>query len=134
MIILDDPQALLYIEPQNPPSAEPLVDEYTRHMTGLLDAHENTGCYMSGRFYPHDAFRGWHTCSCGVWSTNVDYLLPGGLITNSLAVHYLAFHRDEVPTVMLERVMTTSSSIAPENPTPEHLQEPPTSDCSATRH
>lgn len=37
---------------------------------------------------PGDAYRGWHTCSCGAMSDNV---------TNSLAVHYLARHRGEVP-------------------------------------
>lgn len=93
MVISDRPNMLLYIEPQSAPSAEPLIDEATRKMAAAFRAG------VSGT-----RWRGVHTCSCGVWSSNTDYKISE-LQTNSLCVHYLAFHRGEVPVDQLERVM-----------------------------
>ena len=105
------PDHLLFIEPTLPPSAEPVVDEYTRRMTGAMRSAS-----------PQAAYRGIHRCRCGETSTNSDYIVriaqrvPGspwhGLLTNSLAVHYLAFHRDEVPPGELAKVLTLSAAPA----------------------
>jgi len=99
-----DQRGLLYIEPQQPPLADPIIDELTWKMAAALNHCVATGGYQYGQFSKGDRFRGWHTCSCGACSSNVDYLLPGGEVTNSLAVHYLAYHRHEIPPNQLERV------------------------------
>jgi hypothetical protein len=46
------------------------------------------------------SYRGWHECSgkdCGLRSSTSDLLLPNGMITNTLALHYLEYHRSEMP-------------------------------------
>jgi hypothetical protein len=118
------PDHLLFIEPQLPRSAEPVVDEYTRRMAGAMRSASAQAPY-----------RGIHRCRCGEPSTNCDYVVriaervPGspwhGLLTNSLAVHYLAFHRDEVPPGELAKVLTLTA--APEDPALSvmRFREPP---------
>ena len=59
-------------------------------------------CY--GNFSPNNAYMGVHQCICGAKSHSRDYLLPNGYVTNSLAVHYLEFHRDEVSDVELAKI------------------------------
>lgn len=86
-------QGVLYIEPSARVSVEPVIDEITRKMTSA---------FRLG--IPGLGYRGVHTCACGVKSSNCDYTLPNGEQTNSLCVHYLAFHRDEVPVSQLEKV------------------------------
>lgn len=92
-MIIADEKHLLFIEPKNPASPEPVIDEFTRMMTAafLLSKREHS-------------YRGWHTCLCGADSSNCDHVLPSGVITNSLCIHYLAYHRDEVPQAELEKV------------------------------
>ena len=91
-------QGILYIEPSARTSAEPVIDDLTRKMAAA---------YRLGT--PGPGYRGVHTCACGVMSSNCDYTLPGGDQTNSLCVHYLAFHRDEVPASQLEKVRRLNS-------------------------
>jgi hypothetical protein len=45
---------------------------------------------------PHYRSLGFHTCVCGAVSDSTDFILPNGLRTNSLCVHYLAYHRAEI--------------------------------------
>jgi hypothetical protein len=111
---IDTPTAsekLLYIEPRLAPSPRPLVDELTRKMVMALRNHIRTGV----------KYMGWHECSCGAHSTNTDYLLPGGWWTNSLCVHYLAYHRTEVPASALATVASFPGS-ADCIPTQEELE------------
>jgi len=49
-------------------------------------------------------YKGWHECSCGERSSNQDIVLKDGTITNSLALHYLWFHRSEVPPSELAKI------------------------------
>jgi hypothetical protein len=113
-VIVLAPDHLLFIEPQLPCSAEPVIDEYTRRMAGaLLSASKQA------------AYRGIHRCICGATSTNCNYIVRiqqrvagspwHGLLTNSLAVHYLALHRDEVPSEELAKVLTLTAE--PADPT-----------------
>lgn len=113
MIVLA-PDHLLFIEPQLPRSAESLIDEYTCRMAGaMLSAN------------PQASYRGIHYCRCGATSTNCNYIVRigqrvagspwHGLLTNSLAVHYLALHREEVPPDELLKVLTLTA--APATPT-----------------
>ena len=91
-------QGILYIEPLARTSAEPVIDELTRKMAAAFRVG-----------VPGPGYRGVHVCACGVMSSNCDYTLPSGEETNSLCVHYLAFHRDEIPTPKLEKVRQLSS-------------------------
>jgi len=94
---------LLYIRPTQPASKKPVEDELTAKMRALLAVAQKGTCW-----------RGWHTCVCGEHSTTYDLVLPDGTITNSLAVHYLAYHRDEVPESeidKLNRIDTTSVAV-----------------------
>lgn len=96
---------LLYIEPQRPRSAEPVIDQLTVRVAIALDNYRETGTLRnSGTFVKGRAWNSVHTCSCGAKSTDVDYKLSNGMFTNSLAPHYMAWHRDEVPPDQLELV------------------------------
>jgi hypothetical protein len=78
---------LLFIEPRLPPSEKPIVDNLTRKVAGVYrESHE-----------PDFVYCGFHECSCGALSDSTDHLLPDGTVTNSLCVHYVAYHRHEVP-------------------------------------
>lgn len=86
---------LLYVEPKST-SPVPLVDELTRKMAAAWRAATpDTDCW-----------RGVHECTgkdCGVHSTNQDYHV-GGFMTNSLCVHYVAYHRIEIPEAELTKI------------------------------
>jgi hypothetical protein len=99
---------LLYIEPKNKASETPVIDGYTRRMAAALnkaviggwDGGSSERSWRTG-----DGWRGFHLCVCGAVSSSHDFLLSNGLVTNSLCVHYLARHRDEVPESELAKVM-----------------------------
>lgn len=103
---------VLYLTPGPSTSAEPVIDELTRKMTAAFRASESTGV----------RWRGVHFCRCGVNSDNTDYILPGGRQTNSLCIHYLAFHRDEVPGGELAKVAALEAAEA--EPSAEELARP----------
>jgi hypothetical protein len=104
MIRLDD-EHLLMIEPDGVGGA-PIVDELTRRMTAAFRLSMNS---------PPDAWNaGWHSCTCGARSDSRDYaVFVGGmngkhLRTNSLCVHYVAMHRDEIPASEMEKLIRLS--------------------------
>lgn len=82
---------LLQIEPKNVKKA-PVVDGLVWKMQYLIDIAD------AGTLY-----RGFHTCKCGVTSANYDYLVAG-YITNSLATHYLMYHREDVPESEIKKL------------------------------
>lgn len=84
---------VLYVRPSEGVSVEPVNDELTAIMEKAYSQGE------AGR-----PMRGFHTCVCGENSRNYDVKLRGGYVTNSLCVHYLRNHRDEVPEEELEKV------------------------------
>jgi hypothetical protein len=97
-------KGLLFIEPQGPASAEPVIDELTKRMAAALnDSVGGTGDTQAN-FRPGGGWRGWHDCVCGAASSNKNYLLSDGQVTNYLCVHYLAYHRGEVPESELRKV------------------------------
>jgi hypothetical protein len=55
-------------------------------------------------FVVGETWRGCHTCSCGSMSGAQNYSLPNLEVTNSLCIHYLAFHRDEISEEQLRRI------------------------------
>lgn len=93
-MIISDSKHVLFIEPTQPASEEPIQDELTAKMR---DA-------MSKATQSQYGYRGFHRCICGKTSDNKDYFLHTGQKTNSLAVHYLEYHRAEVPEAEIEKV------------------------------
>ncbi len=96
---------LLYIETDAARDENPVIDDITQKMVAAFRQAEGTGIH----------YRGFHMCSCGAHSTNTDYVLPSGHVTNSLAIHYLALHREEVPAEQIEIVEAFDYGIAEPN-------------------
>ena len=93
---MKSPGGFLMIEPERAPSKEPVLDTITRRVAAALSkVTEN----------PRGHYKGHHTCICGVASGSIDLFLDGsGLLTNSLAVHYVAYHRDEIPPEEMAKI------------------------------
>ena len=85
-MISNDDKHLMMIEPQKP-CEMPINDEITK-MAKEIMTRAKTGELQ---------YKGVHFCKCGQVSDNNDYILPSGRITNSLILHYIEFHRSEVP-------------------------------------
>ena len=113
---------LLFIEPNGHASADPVIDSLTRRMTAALNGSTGGTSDGGGIFHPGGGWRGVHTCVCGVNSWNQDFQLEDGTVTNSLCVHYLAHHRDEVPESELAKVRALPSYEA--EPTAKQLMPP----------
>lgn len=98
-MIIQGENVLLFIEPKKTKSQECLKDELTIKMFNLLQKNIlNTGhLSSSGKFIKGLSTMGVHTCKCGAASSSVDYIIDDMIVTNFLCVHYLAYHRDEVP-------------------------------------
>jgi len=111
---------LLFIFPRKNETKEPLIDEYTQKMVYALrnpvESNVVVGCVderkrskTRGLAHISKGVRtmGVHTCVCGATSESADYGIKIGeeiVYTNSLASHYLAFHRDEVPLDQLSKI------------------------------
>ena len=61
------------------------------------------------KFVPNISTKGVHECICGAESDPCDYELEDGFITNSLCVHYLAYHRSEIPQSELDKIINLKS-------------------------
>jgi hypothetical protein len=104
-MLLNSKYVLLFIEPQLPATSDPVVDEYTLKLAYQLMHYTKYGSInYSGGFIPYTSTLGVHTCSCGARSASYDLLLPCGLGTNTLALHYLMYHRAEVPESELHKI------------------------------
>lgn len=77
----------LYVNVKHPPSNWPTVDMLTLKITRAFRSADKSPL----------AFSGIHTCLCGAKSESADYILPNRKFTNSLCIHYMAFHRSEIP-------------------------------------
>lgn len=106
-----DSAGIMMIEPSGKTSIMPLVDELTRKMTAAWR------CRRDSEY----GYRGFHTCACGVWSDNKDHWI-GDVLTNSLCVHYLAFHRDSIPQEELDKVRALAFGEV--KPSEEELSKP----------
>jgi len=108
----DESSYLLYIEPtKDQKSEEPTEDELTTLMEMALENSESgTASYSrledQGSFNPDNGYKGWHTTDCGEHSSNKDYKLENGLITNSLATFYLKWYRDAIPESEITKLKT----------------------------
>jgi hypothetical protein len=114
--IKDNPSFLLFVEPTSGPS-EPIIDEYTRKITGALrKAEAGISGYgnQSARFKAGSGYRGSHNCSCEcARSSNQDYLLKtndpeasvGSYENNSF------FIKGSTPASAIQAVITNSLCI-----------------------
>lgn len=101
MIRDDKSKFLLFMEPVNPKSVEPINDDLTeilkyaltKAIVGVANYSQN---YEIENFSKGGGWRGWHCCSCGEPGGNHEYLLENGFITNQLCIHYVQYHREEI--------------------------------------
>ncbi len=108
-----NPKGILMVEPSKWTSAAPLIDSATRMMTAA----------WRRRRVSELACRGTHLCRCGVASDNrIHFVGSADMKTNSLCIHYLAFHRDEIPQEELDKVYALG--FGEEDPTMEELRLP----------
>lgn len=99
----DKSKFLLYIEPKKEEKLDnPIEDNLTKLMEiALSKAEKGTGSYSDitsdARFRTGSGYKGIHRTECGQTSSNNDYLLENGMITNSLAPFYLRWYRYSIP-------------------------------------
>lgn len=98
----DKSKFLLYIEPSKSEKSEhPISDELTEFVEfALSEGVAGIANYSRVKESPNhvagDGWRGRHYTDCGECSTNKDYLLKNGMITNSLAAFYIANYRSSI--------------------------------------
>lgn len=130
--MLQSATGILFIMPATT-TEQAVIDDLTRKMASLLtQAYETRGDKVGiynmedDLFAPRIGSRGFHTCRCGANSTSQDYLIGTlngkAVVTNYLAVHYLAHHRSDVPEGTLDLINRLDGSEI--DPTPELLQSP----------
>lgn len=90
------PVPLLFIEPRKHALAVPIEDDLTTKVAMMLRQSHIVMSYM-----------GFHECMCGAISSCHDYVVADRtgqnyVKLNSLAVHYIARHRREVPPAEIE--------------------------------
>lgn len=107
-----DSDGLMMIHVGRTTSERPVIDNLTCMMAAAFRASQRS----------ERATRGVHGCACGARSDNRIYTLPDGRTTNSLAVHYLAFHREDVPRDELDKIIALGCPAV--EPNPQELQSP----------
>ena len=89
-------RGLCFIEPIGP--RVEINDDLTEQVKILAAA------FKDSRY----AYKGVHFCSCGIHSDNLDHFYPSEAnpthITHSLLVHYVQFHRSEIPEEELSEI------------------------------
>lgn len=97
-MIKNDEKHFMFIEPKGKKLVE-VNDELTAYAKMLTER-------MTSR---EDYTKGWHSCACGkANSSNVTYSVNLGdtkYITNSLLLHYVQFHRSEIPEFEMEKLL-----------------------------
>ena len=112
--------SLLYIEPQRPAKMNQVMADRYSFLKDMMN-RARRGIYnkSNGSFGAGCSYNGIHFCKCGARSNNYDLLLDCGLVTNSLAYHYIEFHWDEInaneraklETLHLRNMMATSDRV-----------------------
>lgn len=121
-MINTDNNSILFIEPMQPTSPVPIIDELTKKMTAAY--HATLPGFLHDGEIMDVVTMGFQRCSCGATSDNVNHVLPDkSAETNSLCIHYLALHRNEVPQAELDKV--AALNYGEEEPTPEEVSRKP---------
>lgn len=108
----DNSSFLLYIEPKIEDKSEtPVFDEYDRVLRlAMQDAipgcanYSDEGDEVEVRFAKECSYRGVHTNCDGTTSSSQDYLLPNGMVTNSLCIYYLNWFRKAIPATEMAKL------------------------------
>ena len=107
---------ILYIRPKMPPSSEPVVDSITKKLLAAIKNYQQIGYVKDGCFIPNLYSFGCYKCTCGkAIFASQDFRISDALITNSVAVHYIAYHRNEIPKDELSMIEKLELEIEPEN-------------------
>ncbi len=122
----DNSKYLLYIEPSAYDKLkEPVNDELVELMEMALSKSKSGAAQYSkiedtgdGYDWTHNGqtrrvpsfrensmYKGRHRTDCGESSTNCDYLLENGMITNSLAPFYLKWYRYSIPETEMNKIL-----------------------------
>ena len=100
------PNVILFIEPTTPASEEPLIDDLTKKIIHAMRNAVEKDLVVTGSVESNGLATishgvrtlGYHYCICGRHSEGADYGIKFGadevLFTNSLAPHYVAYHRE----------------------------------------
>lgn len=83
---------IVMVHPSMSPSPRLRVDRFTLMMAMLLEVANPSAI----------TYREVFTCNCCHYGQALD--LPGGYLTNSMAAHYMGYHRDEVPAAELDKI------------------------------
>jgi len=106
----DTSKYLLYIEPKSSEKLQsPIEDELTELMEMALTKSKRGGAEYSNlnnssSFREGGAWKGTHQTECGERSSNCDFLLENGMITNSLAPFYLKWYRYSIPENDMKKI------------------------------
>jgi len=85
---------LLFCEPKNPPTEQPIEDEMTAKVDFIFDTLVAEGGY-----------RGFHTTPFGHNSDNKDYFHPFyEIVSNSLAPYYVRYHRADLTNSDIDNI------------------------------
>ena len=84
-MISNNEKDLLYVHPYHPRYSEPIIDILTKKITYAIRNSVYSDCYF-GDFVDF--------CNC---YSSQDFYLESGHKTHALAIHYVAFHRRDIP-------------------------------------
>lgn len=102
MVRDDKSKFLLYIEPHPDEKLSEPVDDVVTNVMELAFSKSRAGVANYSqrgeeeRFRTGSGYKGVHGNGDGKRSTNNDYLLENGMITNSLCVYYLQWYRNSI--------------------------------------
>lgn len=117
IMLIDKSHILLFIEPLNRRASSPILDDLTYKILYLRRNHTEKGIVVpDGKFVPDIYTMGVHHCTgCReeqVHSHSYDILLSSGHSTNTLAAHYVAYHRDEIPQSEIEKIKSIDVNVS----------------------
>lgn len=109
----ENPVALLYIEPDPKLRHEAIEDDLVAFVNALLVVNKSTvsgGWYYDEKtstledFTEDSGWRGFHIVDEFKVSTNRDYKLEAGFVTNSCAAYYLKHYRNQIPESEIKKL------------------------------
>jgi hypothetical protein len=101
--------ALLFIEPSSK-IKESDMSEYIWLVELFKYAKRGCGEIMNNE-WTCDQYMGAHQCRCGKRSESRDFLFSNNMFTNSLCLHYLQWHRDEIPEIEFEKLKQLKNNL-----------------------
>jgi hypothetical protein len=146
-MLLFDSHHLLFIHPLGEPSQVGVVDDVTRILVAAMrkiittghsfpietNKNKNNDTNPPG-FLRGVSTMGVHCCTgknCKAQSNSVDgLLLDGQTSTNTLALHYIMYHREEVPTEELNKIQRLAPLICGNTNDLSHVPDPTVKECN----